>query len=95
MNSLILLFPFLNFTTAKVSVDTDSAFGEGADTPAKVNPPEERINLSVPGTKWCGPGNTAEDYDHLGAYSAEDMCCRAHGKQSNVLPNSFGFHIIL
>lgn len=39
---------------------------------------EERINLSFPGTKWCGPGNTASDYNQLGYYNETDKCCRDH-----------------
>ncbi|KAL1501686.1 hypothetical protein ABEB36_006970 [Hypothenemus hampei] len=31
-----------------------------------------------PGTKWCGPGNTAADYNDLGYFMKEDSCCRQH-----------------
>ncbi|KAJ9598337.1 hypothetical protein L9F63_011015, partial [Diploptera punctata] len=31
-----------------------------------------------PGTKWCGPGNVAVDYNDLGEYREEDRCCREH-----------------
>ncbi|PSN46511.1 hypothetical protein C0J52_09037 [Blattella germanica] len=31
-----------------------------------------------PGTKWCGPGNVALDYNDLGEYREEDRCCREH-----------------
>lgn len=44
----------------------------------------ERINLSYPGTKWCGPGNTAADYDDLGEHSAVDTCCRTHDHCDNL-----------
>lgn len=30
------------------------------------------------GTKWCGRGNTAEDYNDLGDERDTDACCRAH-----------------
>ncbi|CAH1119780.1 unnamed protein product [Phaedon cochleariae] len=33
-----------------------------------------------PGTKWCGQGNIADDYDDLGVYRDTDKCCRAHDK---------------
>lgn len=44
----------------------------------------ERINLSYPGTKWCGPGNTAADYEDLGEHSAVDTCCRTHDHCDNL-----------
>lgn len=31
-----------------------------------------------PGTKWCGEGTLAKDYDDLGTNRAVDMCCREH-----------------
>ncbi|XP_058790375.1 uncharacterized protein LOC131663773 isoform X2 [Phymastichus coffea] len=34
--------------------------------------------IMYPGTKWCGPGNTAKSYDDLGIHAAEDSCCREH-----------------
>lgn len=89
--TLFEVFCFFNLCSAKVNVDMDSAFGEVDDVDEdggdRVSPPQERINLSVPGTRWCGPGNTADDYDHLGSFSAEDECCRAHG-------NNFDYNII-
>uniref|UniRef100_A0A336MXS9 phospholipase A2 n=1 Tax=Culicoides sonorensis TaxID=179676 RepID=A0A336MXS9_CULSO len=32
----------------------------------------------APNTKWCGRGNQAEKYNHLGGYSRADACCRKH-----------------
>jgi Phospholipase A2 len=52
--------------------------------------------ISFPGTNWCGPGDTARNFDDLGYYRREDMCCRAHdhcdyiasGASKNGLTNS-------
>ena len=32
----------------------------------------------VPGTKWCGLGDTASDYTDVGPRALVDSCCRAH-----------------
>lgn len=32
----------------------------------------------APNTKWCGRGNQAEKYNHLGGFSRADACCRKH-----------------
>ncbi|XP_014204343.1 acidic phospholipase A2 PA4 isoform X2 [Copidosoma floridanum] len=34
--------------------------------------------IMYPGTKWCGPGNVAANYDDLGQHASEDACCREH-----------------
>lgn len=72
----------------KQSLKTDSAFGvddKSAKTQIERNrAAEERINLSFPGTKWCGPGNTADDYDDLGNDEPVDKCCRAHDHCDNI-----------
>ncbi|XP_077485100.1 uncharacterized protein LOC144095188 [Amblyomma americanum] len=36
-----------------------------------------------PGTKWCGPGNVAENDNDLGQAAATDRCCRNHDKSAS------------
>ncbi|XP_076034004.1 phospholipase A2-like [Oratosquilla oratoria] len=39
---------------------------------------EEQKGFTVPGTKWCGDGDSAADYDDLGTSVELDKCCREH-----------------
>lgn len=41
------------------------------------------INL---GTKWCGPGNTAESDKDLGSKAEVDSCCRTHDHCPDHIP---------
>ncbi|GFQ79459.1 phospholipase A2 [Trichonephila clavata] len=36
------------------------------------------VSMVLPGTKWCGPGDVAENFDDLGYFEDVDRCCRAH-----------------
>lgn len=78
---IFLLTYYLASGHSKVLKETDTSFSFEDDSENSIeneSPPKERINLSYPGTRWCGPGNTADDYDDLGTHPEEDKCCRRH-----------------
>ncbi|GLH10832.1 Uncharacterized protein GBIM_15728 [Gryllus bimaculatus] len=43
-------------------------------------------NFIVPGTKWCGPHQTATRYGELGPLSLMDRCCRRHDNCKTNIP---------
>lgn len=42
------------------------------------------ISITFPGTRWCGPGNTANGYEDLGKFKETDKCCRDHDHCDNI-----------
>lgn len=42
--------------------------------------------LIYPGTKWCGAGDIAKNYNDLGIIREIDMCCRDHDHANDSIP---------
>uniref|UniRef100_A0A336LI29 Phospholipase A2 n=1 Tax=Culicoides sonorensis TaxID=179676 RepID=A0A336LI29_CULSO len=94
--SLLICICFILGSKGKVLKETDTSFSFEDDNDNSVDkeaPPRERINLSYPGTRWCGPGNTADDYDDLGAHPEEDKCCRRHDHCDNMASHESKYNL--
>ncbi|KAH8418367.1 hypothetical protein KR222_004054 [Zaprionus bogoriensis] len=71
----------------------DEAIFEDEDIYATALPPTSpSTGLTVPGTKWCGPGNTSTSYDDLGRLRQLDMCCRDHDYCDEIIDSETSLH---
>ncbi|CAK1590150.1 unnamed protein product [Parnassius mnemosyne] len=68
----VLLRKLYNVSDAETELD-----------PADLN--RLRLTLIAPGTKWCGPGNDASNYDDLGTEVETDKCCRQHDYCTDII----------
>ncbi|KAL5276785.1 hypothetical protein ACFFRR_002170 [Megaselia abdita] len=54
--------------------------------------PEGHNGLTYPGTKWCGPGDIAVNYEDLGTEVETDKCCRDHDHCEEILEGHKTLH---
>ncbi|XP_046476587.1 phospholipase A2-like [Neodiprion pinetum] len=66
-------------------IRTDVLDIEAVDTNDLRETRRERLNLIFPGTKWCGSGNVADNYDDLGTFAESDACCRTHDHCEDII----------
>ncbi|XP_017298995.1 phospholipase A2-like [Diaphorina citri] len=52
----------------------------------------DKSDLIFPGTKWCGAGDIATDYNDLGTNVETDKCCRDHDHCSEYILAKSSLH---
>ncbi|KAM3964031.1 phospholipase A2-like [Aphomia sociella] len=82
---VLIVFTFVTINCTNGWVLTDINYDQLARTAGDIDDQltedelkQLKFNLIYPGTKWCGSGNIADDYDDLGSAADTDKCCRAH-----------------
>ncbi|KAM9810990.1 group 3 secretory phospholipase A2-like [Neosynchiropus ocellatus] len=48
--------------------------------------PRRKRAFTFPGTRWCGTGSNAVDYEDLGMFDSADRCCRDHDHCRHMIP---------
>ncbi|XP_063171881.1 group 3 secretory phospholipase A2 [Candoia aspera] len=56
--------------------------------------PRTRRGLTLPGTLWCGAGDSASQSSELGVFQGPDVCCREHDQcDAHISPLGFKYGI--
>lgn len=92
LSYLIRFFPAFIAIVKTAEGFNDEAIFEDEDIYRQALPPDPHQGLTAPGTKWCGPGNTAANYNELGTQRDTDICCRDHDNCDDIIPPQSSQH---
>ncbi|KAH8371710.1 hypothetical protein KR093_008580 [Drosophila rubida] len=88
----LIYLTFLCSFIAATCAFGDEAIFEEEDIYNQALPPVPHKGITVPGTKWCGPGNTADNFEDLGHERDTDKCCRAHDHCEEIIEPHDSLH---
>lgn len=94
MSRLTLLILVILYTCQPVRCFDENAIFEDEDIYNQALPPlpEGHNGITYPGTKWCGPGDIAVNYEDLGTEVEADKCCRDHDHCEEILEGHKTLH---
>ncbi|XP_032739343.1 group 3 secretory phospholipase A2 isoform X1 [Lontra canadensis] len=67
---------------------------QAGGAPGSVRPQRVKRGWTMPGTLWCGVGDSAGNSSELGVFHGPDLCCREHDRcPQNISPFQYSYGI--
>ncbi|XP_005176978.2 phospholipase A2 [Musca domestica] len=89
---VLIISLFVMLFASYITCFSEESIFEDEDIYRMALPPPNATGTTVPGTKWCGPGNTAANYNDLGKHRDTDTCCREHDHCEMIIEPTASLH---